>query len=177
MTFAAGQILEADDLNNMDIASLTTSGNVTVGGRLILPYECYVTADQASSANNTTYANVTDLVLPLAASTGYELDMFVLYAATTVADFKIQLTGPSGVDVSETMYWAPLNASWGSTASGQVVGLNGNGASTKVPLMLRGTIINGSTAGNLQVQVAKNTAEASTHTVYQWSWMRLRPLA
>lgn len=181
MVFAAGEILDAADLNDLSNNTVTTTGNITVGGRLIVPYKKYVTADQASAANNTTYANVTDLVLPMLANIAYEFELFIMYAATAVADFKIKLAGPSGADLTQWKFLgknASLAEVTGSPAAGgEVIGLGGNGAAVKQQFWASGVIINDVNAGNLQVTVAKNTAEASTHTVYKWSRMRLEPLA
>lgn len=155
----AGMKLTADRLNNITPPGLAV-----------------VTATQTNTANNTTYFDVTELVKAVEANIRYRFNMYIRYSATTVADFKVQLTGPSGADVSLWEFWG-INTSgadsYGRSNAGAVVGLGGLGTGTPTFVVASGMIPVSSTAGNIQVQVAKNTAEASTLSIFTGSFMQL----
>lgn len=158
----AGMKLTAERLNN-----ITPS------------YREVVSADQTSSANNTTLFNITDLLHAVDSGTVYRFFICLIYMASTTADFKMALTGPSGATLGDWRFSAVNSAGTeviGISNAGAVNGLGGLGATTRAVMLGSGIITIGGTSGNIQVQAAKNAAEASTLTVVKGSFMDLEEL-
>lgn len=138
------------------ITALTT--RVTTLEGLILA-RTYVTTGQQLTSNSTVFQNVTNMRLGLLANQSWQFVAHLTYLSTVAADFKFQWTVPAG---------AALNFSTLSVVQGGVqVFIGSAGASTSimadgtagnVTIVIMGTVVNGGTAGDLQLQAAQNSA-------------------
>lgn len=126
------------------------------------------------------------LVLPVAASSKYLVDAFIIYDSNTTADFKCAWVGPSGA----TMNWTVNGLAVASTAvSGSVVlanaaiadagaqSIGGAGAGTQVVAHIAGILTVSTTAGTLQFRWAQATSDASDTKVIAGSYLRLIKVA
>jgi hypothetical protein len=132
------------------------------------------TASQNVGPSNTTLQNVTDLVVALPAINGaiYAFRAVLFYDASTSADIKFAFTIPTGA----TMLWGLIGAGGGvatfgdptwstATASGTALAVGGNGVGTTLIAMLEGELTQSTNAGNLQLQAAQSSSDATATTV------------
>lgn len=131
------------------------------------------TADQNVGPSNTVLQNLTNLAVPLPGITGaiYQFQAMVFYNSNGTADIKFAFTIPAGA----TMRWGVHGLA--TTASGIVgdmtagsISVSGNtvalgGAAADAMATFQGEVTMGATAGNLQMQAAQNTSDASTTNV------------
>lgn len=167
VVYVAGQKVRASELNSGQPLFARTFSDITVN-------------------NSTTLVDATGLVLPMLASAQYILNGMIKYQSGTTPDIKFALIGPSGsggswgghalqtgaADTSDSIETFCADA----IGSGNVIGYGGGG-SLNTMFFLRGLIFTTSTAGNLQVQFAQNTANASNTIVRNESWMTLQRVA
>ncbi len=119
-------------------------------------------------SSNATLQNDDALLFAVGANEKWQFEGFLRWTTTAAADFKLQFTGPSG--------------SVGFYTIEEITGGIGNGGSElNSPLtytaasgsaFFRGAIANGGTAGNLQLQWAQNTSDASNTTVHAGSYLK-----
>jgi hypothetical protein len=114
-----------------------------------------------------------ELKWPLSANLTYTFLLFIAYDSSTVADIKIQFTLPAGA----TMAWhgtgldtalAYKNVANIGAATASAYG--GAGAGLGRLITVSGSVIMAATAGNLTLQWAQNTAEASNTSVRAGSY-------
>ncbi|MBI3335791.1 MAG: hypothetical protein HY001_04835 [Candidatus Portnoybacteria bacterium] len=117
--------------------------------------------------NSATLQNDDELFLPMAANETWFFNLFIQHIGNSTADFKLTLTVPSGA----TINWNFSGVSYSEidafavtdsvTTSGGSPGVNPGATNTGARIVpITGVVINGSTAGNLQLQWAQNTATA-----------------
>ena len=120
-----------------------------------------------SPFTSTTLADVTGIYFPLLANTQYKFEFsFVFASAATTTGIKLSLTCPASPTYLDANVWIPraadgAGAMWNGTikASGDAVVSDAvEEASVVYEAVVRGTIINGATAGNLQLQAATEVA-------------------
>lgn len=140
-----------------------------------------LTADM-SGTTGTGLADVTGLVFALRASTRYAFEFGLVYRSTdTATGLKVALTCPAAPTLLSANVRIPMAAdaaaaAWQGTitASGDAVTATGQeAANTDYVAEIRGVIVNGTTAGNLQLQWAAEAAAAGTVTPKQGSHGRL----
>lgn len=116
--------------------------------------------------NSTVLQNDDELLWAVAASVIYWFEATIQYFSTSVADIKIQWTLPAGA----IMRWSAIGVDTAlafkcpsalTESSVQSFG----GDSTARVIEIRGTVIVSTTAGNLRLQWAQNTAEATNTQV------------
>lgn len=131
------------------------------------------TADQNVGPSNTTLQDLTNLVFPVPGITGaiFQFNAVVFYNSNGTADIKFAFTIPAGA----TMRWGVHGLA--TTASGIVgdmtagsISVPGNtvalgGAAADAMATFQGEVTMGATAGNVQMQAAQNTSDASTSNV------------
>lgn len=129
------------------------------------------TADQ--SVANSTLVNDTELFVPVIATAVYYVAALIIYRAAATPLFKFGWTGPAGA----TMSWCPNCLSTAVTAavvgsinkSIAVIGTAPSGGAagigTSVCAEPVGTLITTGTAGNLQLQIAQDTTNATATIV------------
>ena len=111
--------------------------------------------------NSTTLQNDDHFVFAVTANSRWVVELHLNMISSAVADFKFDFSVPSGgyhgltLDTSGTTFWNQAAASTITACAG-----------SQTLAVLRGTIVIGSTAGNVQFRWAQNTAEATNTTVY-----------
>lgn len=140
------------------------------------------TADE-SVTSSTAYQNDDALVLPLAANDHYRFELFLRYEAAAAADIKAQFTGPAGFSLKGVIH--RLSSGGAATtddliddfteASGPAIG--GIGAGTALACTITGIVLTAATAGNLQVQWAQVTSNATPTKVLIGSYLMLKQVA
>lgn len=135
------------------------------------------TAD-TSRASTATYANDPHLSVPVLANTVYSFELYGLYQAGATGQFKVQVTMPAGATMEAgswhydpgTDEWAPIATALASPAQ-FVTGLVGTG--NNLPFKLRGSVHVGATAGNVVLQWAQTTSNATATILRKGTWMKL----
>lgn len=146
MAITAGQIVHASDLNAL--AGLTSR----------------LDNDTAAVNNSTALVN-TGLVVALAGNSVYRIDLCLIYDTNQAADFKYNLTLPSGAVAGEAQ-WGYSNTATTADATmfrqynaGSTGDSSGGVASGTLLMMCPIMIVRtAATAGNATVQFAQNTA-------------------
>lgn len=141
------------------------------------------TADEGPVASNTTPQDDDELVLPVAASTNYRLQMWVGYSCgSDVPDIRCDFTIPSGATLVRSVYGlaAAATATSGSVEySRNPTAGTDDGRGTvngSLSLYIVGTLRVSTTAGSLQFRWAQVNSNASGITVLADSWMVLTPI-
>lgn len=136
--------------------------------------DLFRTSDATAINNSTTLVNDTVLVTALPTSGRFHWTAVIYYDSSTTADFKVAFTIPAAA----TMRWGghgpatTVSANVGdtqflaTTTSGTAIAYGGSGTGTANTsmLLINGTVVQNGTAGNLQLQYAQNTLDA-TNTV------------
>ena len=156
-----GQVLTADSTAGTGLAWTTLTSGATVKS-------VRKSSDQTVTSS-TTLVNDSQLKFAVAASETYIFQAWLYtYAADGTPDIKVTFTGPAG----STVFWSSsqviFNAGGSTTLT--VVAPGATTADLFVDSNLRaiqlyGTILNSSTAGDLQFQWAQNTSSANGTSV------------
>lgn len=174
-------------LATVDVTAADTSiaSNQVTDGRTWIdddPYRVRKLANKTVT-NSATLSDDTELILPMSRVATYAFECFLIYSATTTSDIKIKPITPSGATGSISAVGPAFGASGiigdvelGVFDVGTTLVCGGVGASTKIASRMCGTIVVGTTAGDLSFQIAQNAAEASTVTLYAGSWVRIERL-
>lgn len=134
-----------------------------------------VTADQLLTISNTVLQNVTNMVVTLPPNGSIMAwRAVIIYDSSTTADLKVAFTIPAGT----TMKWGFVGALatgaagssgdglWGvTTGSGSALAIGGAGVGSPLIAVLEGELTVGATPGNLQMQAAQNTSDATQTTI------------
>lgn len=150
------------------------------GGWLLIGSMVAVKTTDNTVNNTATLANDAQLTLPAEASTTYVLELFLDYSAATAADVKIGLVVPASAtwSVAPNGMLTGVAATSGSieTAPSVTAGnlqFGGNGAGVHLTANPVGWLKTAGTAGNVVVQFAQATANASNAILYTGTWIRL----
>ena len=133
------------------------------------------TADQTVN-NSTTLVNDSLLKSTLAVSTRYAFECFVVYDSSAVADIKVAFTVPAAATIhySTIARGATLAVAYAvSNASAGTIGIGADAAGTFASALIIGHVSMSTTAGDLQLQWAQNTAEVSDTIMKAGSWLRV----
>lgn len=150
------------------------ANHVSLYRRAVYTYS-RVTTDQLLTISNTTLQNLTNLVVTLPANGSIVAFRAVLfYDTSTTADLKVAFTIPAGT----TMKWAfsqgPATGLAGTTGdglfgvqtgSGTALAIGGAGVGTPLMACIEGELTVGATPGDLQMQAAQNTSDATQSTI------------
>jgi hypothetical protein len=107
-------------------------------------------ASDETVSNSTTVQSDDEILFPVGVNETWIFTIFLLYSTSGVADFKHQFSVPSGT--------AGRHETIGGEAAIASPLTTGGGASSR---SITGVIRSGSTAGNITLQWAQNTAEVS----------------
>lgn len=133
-----------------------------------------VTATQNVGPSNTALANVTNMAVALPAINGaiYQFRGLVWYNTNTTADIKFAFTMPAG---GATMRWGIVGLATGASGVSGDVNLSSitatgtsvsyGGAAADAMAVIEGEITMGTVAGNLQLQAAQATSDASATNI------------
>lgn len=135
--------------------------------------------------NTTTYLDSTDLVVPVLANAAYTFEGCFFYDSSTTADVKIRLTLPASSAALIAPWSAGTGIGAGSTANpinqqgaapvSNVVEWQAGGANSGTVMSLRpaGWLNISTTAGNLVIGFAQNTASAVNTLLKTGSWFAI----
>lgn len=134
-------------------------------------------APQALTPSSTALQNVTGMVVALPTAGTFRWRSTVFYDASTTADFKIAYTIPAAA----TMRWgmSALGTAGNvptyttATASAAAISIGALGVGTVTMAQMEGEITMGGTAGNLQMQAAQNTSDATNVNVFERSYLEI----
>lgn len=141
------------------------------------PIWAVVTVDQALTALSTTMQDVTELVAAVAANSRYFFIVrLVTLTAGTVIDVKAGFTFPTGCQVTEGQITPEIALGGGTTIAQGDWSANSPdttspttahifGSANQTNGLIVGDISVGSTAGNLQVQAAENSSNATQPSI------------
>lgn len=128
--------------------------------------------DNQTVNNSTTLVNDDELKYPLQATQSYYFEFVLNYQGNSSADIKFAITVPSGADLR----WSPANSIKIDTSDAIVIqevittsGTSvsfGSNTTTRRNLVIQGYVDCGSTAGDLQLQWAQDTATVANTVVY-----------
>jgi hypothetical protein len=128
--------------------------------------------------NSSTLQDDDTLLAALAASEVVTFQCFIIFDSGTTPNFKAAFTVPggativynwsSGISIDTSLAAGRENT---ASASGTALVWGGYGVGSKAAATLTGTVINGATPGNLTLQWAQNTANASNTKVYAGSFL------
>jgi hypothetical protein len=139
-----------------------------------------IASDQVLTASSTALQNVTSMAATFPATVSGAIFSWrgcLFYDATTTADMKFAWTIPTGA----TMRWG-LNALGPGgtnpiytsiTGSGTAVSIGALGIGSVLYAIFNGELTMGANAGDLQLQAAQNTSDASVTTVFARSFMEV----
>jgi hypothetical protein len=143
--------------------------------------------DATAINNSTTLVSDSVLVAALPAAGRFHFDLTLFYDSSTTADIKVAFTIPAGA----TIRWGgqgpstAVSAGIGTgqfgvvIASGTSLPFGGSGVGTANTMMtiIRGTVVMGGTAGNLQTQYAQQTLDATNTVVREHSRLQVWKVA
>jgi hypothetical protein len=150
----------------------------------LAPIAAYKASDE-SVTSSTVLQNDNDLVVAVAASCTYMLDLYVNYEGGTQgsSDLKLGWTVPAGTTVT----WGHIGVNTVGTITQASVATTSdqtntpsfgtNGAGNALSAFIRGTVLVSSTAGNLQLQWAQVTSSGTATKVKAGSYMLLQRIA
>lgn len=167
-----------------DMQALAESINTDVGNVSTALTELFVrrTADSSAVNNSTTLVSDSVLALTPAISTVYTLSGLIVYSSNIAADIKFGFTFPAGATLTWTGSGVVVTGGGGGGDLAANVALRlaadstfayAGGDAFIMGIPIRGTLIMGSTAGNLTARWAQNSAHASNTNVRQDSWLSL----
>ena len=179
---ASGDIIVGTGSGTFDNLPIGTTGQVLTADTTVSPYKVKwdtpaagatvktvrKSSDQ-SVTSSTTVVNDSQLKFAVAANETYIFQAWLYtYAADGTPDIKVTFTGPSGSTVLWSSSQVIFNAGGSTTLT--VVSAGATTADLFVDsnfraIQLYGTILNSSTAGDLQFQWAQNTSSANSTTV------------
>ena len=160
------------------------AGTEPTAGQLqtLLPILARRTTDSSPVNNSTTLVNDSVLFWPLTANVTYDFRIVILYTSNATANFKFAFTFPAGCRLDFGFVGLLLGGTNTvdsraaiNIASAGTVSIAGGAAPEAVHI--NGTLSVGGTAGNLQLQFAQNTANASNTVVNAGSSGTLRQVA
>jgi len=136
----------------------------------------YKTADETVN-NSTTYQDDDHLVKALGANETWTITYYLRYSSSAVADFKHKFTVPSGT----TGWWTAHgnNGNYVYQWRGDAItdeGTQNSGDSVKELIILVAYVKTSSTAGNITLQWAQNTAEVSNTVLSEGSYLEAKKL-
>lgn len=123
--------------------------------------------------NSTTLQNDDHLTFTAEANGVYKIDAVILYLTTAAADSKFQFTLPSGTIDGQVTYTTSVNptTTFFTEASSTTVSDN---KATDTVLEITAVVKIGVTGGDVHLQWAQNTMDASNTTWYSGSSMEVR---
>lgn len=136
-----------------------------------------VAVSQVLTASSTVLQNVTNMAASLPTAGTFQFSGRIFYDATTTADMKFAFTIPAGA----TMRWGLNALGPGGTnpiytaiiGSGTATAVGALGIGSVLMALFDGEVTMGGTAGNLQLQAAQNTSDASVTTLFERTFMEV----
>lgn len=153
-------------------------------GELSSAAEVWTTAMKTATetvTESTTFQDDDHLTFAVAATTNYAFRMRIFYGTAAAADFKYQLTGPNAPTLVRYQRHVILPGATIFTLIGVTNAfidphILANAGTTGGYVYIDGILHNGANAGNVTLQWAQNTSDASNTDVYSGSyleWMKI----
>lgn len=130
-------------------------------------------ADQSVSSANTgtTFVDMTSVTRPIVANGVYSFQARIPYTAGASGDLKIQIVGPANCALNILISGPALTTGTWTATAGNATDISGGvslgsfeGGGTSW-VFLEGILRNGATAGNVKLQFAQNTSNATNTTI------------
>jgi hypothetical protein len=112
--------------------------------------------------NNTTLGDAPGLTFPIAASEQWAWAAYIKAISGAGATFKVTATAPAGA----TGQLGIIGEGTGSAGTAYGTGLALTGLNVETTLIMQGFVINSTTAGAIQIQMAQNAAVA-VNTIFR----------
>lgn len=129
-------------------------------------------------ASSVTLANDSALFLPVLASTTYQILCFLDYEGGTLgsSDIQWEWTIPSGATLRYFTSYFGIGGGWNGqmATAGTIVQASSNGAGAARPVIMIGSLIVASTAGNVQLKWSQNTSSSTPTIVHAQSYLSLQ---
>ena len=132
--------------------------------------------------SNTVLENITGLSFAIAENEVWEMyGVLQLQSPSTTSDFRVGWTGPVSLSTSLPAFLVPntpgaANPRFELVSYGSYIQCGGV-AATPIPVQVSGLLVNGATAGTVQLQIAQNTSTAELNQVLTGSYLRARRIA
>ncbi len=137
--------------------TIATGNQILAADILVRPLLVRKTADETVN-NSNVLQNDDELLFAVGVNEIWEFTIYIIYNSGATPDFQHNLTGPA----ASTIYQHGTGLTPAAAASIVVSASNWLGfGSAVLGLVIKGIIVNGANAGNLQLQWAQNTADAS----------------
>lgn len=158
---------------NGTVSDLDATGSATIG--LVRK-----TADE-SVTSSTVMQSDDQLVVALDANSYYAIRAVITYDSPAAGDFKFQFTVPSGATGRKFALYSAVNAtscastaqnSWGDAIGDAVTGIGAPAAGAPCDVVIDGYVITSGTSGNLTLQWAQDTSDATATTVKAGSFIQ-----
>jgi hypothetical protein len=132
-------------------------------------------ASDQSVTSSIALVDCTTMTLAVAANEVWQFVFNVIYTGATTGDIRLAFTFPASGRIDANAVWAgaggtvQMNEWSGTTTPTTAVQLNAPGTTTHYFLPITGLFTNAGTAGNLQLQFAQGTSDATATTVFTHS--------
>lgn len=177
----SGDMLAANNLSELSATAATARTNLGLGtlatqnGTFIGTTYVLLTANRTNAT--TSYADITDLVIPVSANTRYDIECKIIYSANaTTTGIGIGWIGPASPTLAAGIMTAGLTS---ATVGGTTVGGNDTGGVTTASVGTSGNVAtfegiwsNGANSGNVQMRFKSEVAVASAIVIQAGSWCR-----
>ncbi len=167
------------------VTNLNLAATIASNASAYIPVFAKITSTSTAKNANTTVSDVTGLVVALTAASTYIVDAYIIYQSSTTADIKIGWTTPTSVTGTWGLFGPSLTATTqdstiqfgtpGSWASASTAG--GVGATSLIARASGVIVTSGGNAGNLQLQMAQATSDATDTTLRANSYVTARKVA
>jgi len=139
------------------------------------PTYVILTADRTNAT--TSYADITDLVIPVSANTRYDIECKLVYSANaTTTGLGVGWTGPASPTLSSGRMTSGLTTATigGTTSIGNDTGgvTTASVATSGNSALFEGFWSNGANAGNVQIRFKSEVAIASAIVIKAGSWCK-----
>jgi hypothetical protein len=139
---------------------------------LAMMHPVIVKAADETLASNTTLQDDNHLIFPVLANEEWQWELWLLLVGSNAADIKVAFTFPTGGTFSGSFIGSNdadvlVHRDFGATTSPTPTWAIGIQATSAPPLLqvIRGRYLNGANAGNLTLQWAQNTSNATATNV------------
>lgn len=160
------------------LAQLLAGGRLTAAGAQGIAPNAVIKGADEPVTSSTTLQNDDALLLGLGSNTQWFFAAMINYTGDTTGSggIKFTFTTPAGSTLTWSQLYMPSSVSapdlsGSGTGSGQARSAVTGGTTTQVPIWVLGSVIMGSTAGNLQLQWAQNASDAVATTVKAGSFL------
>lgn len=163
---AGANFLDIQDSAGVSQFKVDSNGNITSTDILTSTRLARLTSDVVVSS--ATLADVVGMSFSIGASESWTMQMFGMFDADVTPDIKVGFTGPAGCAMTWAHTGNPLLNAAGVTLYNppETIGTAwqgaGQGAGSPLATTFAGTIVNGVTAGTIQLQYARDGASGTS---------------